>query len=190
MRVLNLNHLIPLLLAAAAVLPAANATEAVSPSVQQGYTLITKRSYSQAIAVLNQAVRLNPRDAAARRYLAVALNQTGNSNKAAQQMELVIRLEPGNASDCALLGDMYLLCGDFASAVARYKAGILLSPDSPQCRCGLATAYAAAGDCANAKAACIDGLKVCRDVVARKRFVQILADMGPAKQTVAPDDRG
>ncbi|MBY0546999.1 MAG: tetratricopeptide repeat protein [Candidatus Obscuribacterales bacterium] len=190
MHVRKLNNLLPLLMAAAAVIPAANATEVISPAVHQGYTLITQRSYVQAIAVLNRAVRLNPSDAAARRYLAVALNQTGNSIKAAQQMELVIRLEPGIASDCALIGDMYLLCGETARAVTRYKEGILLSPESAHCRCGLAAAYAAAGDCANARATCIDGLKICRDAAARKRLAQILGDTGPARQTVAPDARG
>lgn len=189
MRVLKLNKLL-LLLLSCAIAQSVQASEVVSPSVQQGYDLIVKRAYSKAIVVLSDAVRLNPGDASARRYLAVALNQTGNSAKAVQQMELVIRLEPGKASDCAMLGEMYLLCGESTRAIARYKEGISFSPDSAQCRSGLATAYVAAGDGVRAKATCLEGLKVCRDVVARKRFAQILAELDASKQTAAPDARG
>ncbi len=167
------------------------AADSPSPAVLQGYEFLTKRSYSQAISVLSGAVRANPRDVMARRYLGVALHQSGMSGAGAQQLEMVVRLEPGNANDLALLADMYLLSGEHSRAISTFKGCLSLSPANEQARCGLARAYYGAGDSANARNACIDGLKTCRNSGARKQLVRILGDLRTEeRQTIEADSRG
>lgn len=162
-----------------------------SASVLQGYDLLAKHSYSQAISVLTGAVRANPRDAMARRYLGIALHHAGNSTSGAQQMEIAIRLEPGNANDLAALAEMYLLSGEHIKAISSYRSCLTMAPANEQARCGLAKAYYGAGDAANARSTCIDGLRCCRNSNTRKQLSRILGNLRDSERpAVEADARG
>lgn len=166
----------------------ANAGEPPSAVLADGYTLLTHKSYTRAIPVLVKALRINPRDVGARRYLAYAFHKIGMSTIAAKQMEIVICSDPGNANDRAAVGVMYLLSGESLRAIEAFKHCLVIDACHEQARYGLARAYLSAGDSVHANSVCMDALRGRGREKMRKPYLQILNYTRTSIRTV--DARG
>lgn len=68
------------------------------------------RKWHDALRHLAEAVRLTPKDAAAHRAYAIALSRAGMMDEAVKELEICVKLEPGNAEHAKLLASMKNLC--------------------------------------------------------------------------------
>lgn len=142
--------------------------------VEKGCDQINNGNYSSAIVTLSQAVRSNPSDLDARRYLCSALLKNGNAKAASQQLEAIIKFAPGNNSDLCMLGEAYVQCGESQNAVSTYKQAVRNAPASSQARRGLARALVAAGDFVTAKSVISETLRTSSDAQLRNDCIELL----------------
>ena len=140
---------------ATAQAPAATPTTVAAPTtaaaptgaspLQIGYQMLALGDYPKAIRVLLAALRSNPNDVAARRYLAHALVRSGSNSMAVEQFGVVEQLQPLEATDQAALGDAQRSLGNLKAAVAAYTKAVESDPQLEVGWAGLARTYAAAG---------------------------------------------
>lgn len=159
--------------------------------VRQGYDLLSKGSYSQAVTTLTNAVRTDPQNILARKYLAIAMHRAGMPGQAAQQMEVVVQKEPENVTNLVQLADMLRCNGAHARAIIYFKKGLTLSPGNGEAMCGLVKAYMGAGDNTTALSVCRSGLRNSRDPQTRKELTRLMQELGQNNGSKTnPDTRG
>lgn len=162
-----------LLLAIFAQSPVMAESVAGSP-LQKGYEQLKCKDYSAALTSFNQAVRDNPSDLQARRYLAVALTRSGKPEAAVNQMEMIIRIDPGHAQDLIALADAYFLLGKTKQAVIYYQRTLQLEPKMDIAYVGLAQAYLSLNENSKANLACTNGLNASTDAKVRNQLKSIM----------------
>ena len=162
------------LLLATALSHSVNAQSVGSPLLQKGCEQLSRGNYSLAISTLTQAVRSNPSDLNARRYLCAALLRNGMAKAASQQMEVLVKFAPGNASDLGLLADCYMQCGETQLALERYKQAYTADSSNWNVKHGLAKALVATGDKKAARIVIVDILRTNPDARMRSECMQML----------------
>lgn len=106
-----------------------------------------------AIAAFNRVIRFNPRDAAARYDLGVALRGMERLEEATAQYYAVIGLQADFASAHMSLGNALLEAGDAAAAAASLRRAAALVPAAPEIYYNLGNVRHTAGDFSGALAA-------------------------------------
>lgn len=106
-----------------------------------------------AIAAFNRVIRFNPKDAAARYDLGVALRGMERLEEATAQYYAVIGLQPDFASAHMSLGNALLEAGDAAAAAASLRRAAALVPAAPEIYYNLGNVRHTAGDFSGALAA-------------------------------------
>lgn len=160
--------------------------------LQKGYDQLRRKEYSNAATTFSQAVRNNPQDLQARRYLAAALTRSGQSKAAAQQLQMITQNDPGKAYDQAALGEAYLLWGKTKLAVTSYNEALKLDPSLDSARLGLAQSLLALNQTTKAKQVCLEGLRITASSSLRLQFKDVLGrikqlESGPnAESTLKP----
>src|SRR4051812_6886790 len=96
--------------------------------VQQGYAQMRAGNPGNAMQTLTQAVRLNPTNVEARRYLGVAMIQCGLNANAVEQLDYVVRSANPLAIDYGYLGQAQSLCGKLDMALGSYQQAVKLDP--------------------------------------------------------------
>jgi tetratricopeptide (TPR) repeat protein len=101
---------------------------------------------------LQQAVRLNPKSAAARTNFAASLIHSGNLQEAEEQLKKAVVLEPRNFDANHNLGEVYVRTGKLSQAVPFLKQAQAIDTSSYENGYDLALAYLSTGKPALAKA--------------------------------------
>lgn len=104
-------------------LPPAQAQD-VSSFLRDGYAALQKGSYLQAESTLRKAVKLDPRNAAARRYLSVAMVATGDASNAMTQVYAAQSIDGVQANDWILLGNAHFALSETEEARKAYISGL------------------------------------------------------------------
>ncbi len=89
-------------------------------------------AFDLSIPLLEQAVRLAPRHAEARRALVVALQEVGRGREALTHVREAIRLDPGEPADQAFdLANALEAAGDLEGAAGQFRHTIAIDADQP-----------------------------------------------------------
>jgi len=102
--------------------------------------------YAQAIAPLQEALRLEPNYDSAAFALGRAYTDLEQYKNALEPFQRAVRLKPNDPDYQCRLGDANLLLGDYPSAVAALQQATRLKPDYAECHSLLGLAYVAAGN--------------------------------------------
>ncbi|MDR3612726.1 MAG: tetratricopeptide repeat protein [Candidatus Obscuribacterales bacterium] len=127
--------------------------------ISAGYKQLSKGNNERATALLAKAVRLNPNDANARRYLAHALMANGDTDNAIAMLKAIVAINPDNTADSIALGEQLVKSGRVEDAIDTYSKTLTADKHNIKARCALARAYMSAGFKQKAKDVCEDGIK-------------------------------
>jgi Flp pilus assembly protein TadD len=111
-----------------------------------GAVLIDKGRWAEAAEVLEQAVRLGPRNAKAHQNLSGALLRTGRTDAALEAARKVVELRPNAASAHLHLGIVLETRGDRAAAAGAVDRAAALAPDDAQIWAQRGQIYVRLGD--------------------------------------------
>src|SRR5437773_5548992 len=89
---------------------------------RQGVAYLDQHNLARALDEFRSAVRLNPRDAASRDYLGVALAESGQPDQAVVEFQKSIDLSDSFAPPHFHLGLAYDRMGRSSDAIAEYEA--------------------------------------------------------------------
>ncbi|HEY9718523.1 MAG TPA: tetratricopeptide repeat protein [Trichormus sp.] len=142
-----------------------------SPEMQEGYRLMVNGDAAGAINQFTLAVRKNPNNVEARRYLAHALASVGRTADVIAQLQLISsRLTP---SDGVMLTAAYEQTGNKRGAAMLFQRLTRANPSLSLMRLDLAKIYAASGDTVLLKAACEQGMHMALTEHQRDEFNQL-----------------
>lgn len=145
-----------------------------NPQVARAYAQLASGDARQAILILMQVLQTNPKDTQARRYLAAALIRANQSQEGLQQIQYVIKMEPGQESDQITLGEAYYSCGNYNEAIACLQKVVSQNPYSDAARIDLINAYMANRQLTYANQTCLEGLHAARTLQARNHYYRLL----------------
>jgi tetratricopeptide (TPR) repeat protein len=114
------------------------------------WELIAKGDRQQAVALLHDIVRRDPRNADARLLLGSVLMEQGVRAESLAQLGEAVRLRPKSAEAQNALGEAYSLFGDSRSAQPAFERAVALDPAFAQAHVNLASALLQAGDSGHA----------------------------------------
>ncbi|HEY9677327.1 MAG TPA: tetratricopeptide repeat protein [Drouetiella sp.] len=141
---------------------------------RKGYDLVQSGSYEAASVVLKNAVRANPNDLNARRYLIYALTQNGNCLDASAQLKSLAKAGSLTAVDYYLSGNNDKQQGNTDNALKQYRAALTLDPDMVAAKAGIIELFILASDFQGATFLCKDCLAHARNDAERKYFSQLM----------------
>jgi Flp pilus assembly protein TadD len=101
---------------------------------------------ADSIAQLEEAIREQPKYAAAHYNLGLRLAAKGEIDKAIEHFEQAVAIQPYYAGAWNGLGNAFLRKGDAAEAARDYERSLALEPESPSTLNGLAWIYATSPD--------------------------------------------
>ena len=87
--------------------------------------------YSKAVAAAEDAISLSPNSPEIRVQYAIALKNTGDEAETERQLLTAVELDPAYADPLVLLGELYRLNGDAATALGYYERVKVLDPSYP-----------------------------------------------------------
>ena len=90
---------------------------------------ISEQRFDQATALLDAAVKLAPADANLQLEDGIAWFRKGDTNKAAELMQSVLRAHPDNARAHNALGRLYLFNGDSDASIGELQKAVALQDD-------------------------------------------------------------
>lgn len=94
----------------------------------EGETCLAHGEYNKAIADFNEAIRLDPHNAAAYLDRGLAYEDECQWREAINDYTIAIRLDPGNAVAFLCRGNAYFGRDDFDRAISDYSEAIRLNP--------------------------------------------------------------
>jgi len=134
-------------------LPAAQA-QGIDALLNDGYSALQKGTYVKAQALLRQAVKCDPRSSSARRYLAVAMVQSGDNNGALSQIQAAQTIDGVQPTDHLILGKVHFELSDLQSSKKAYAAGLKSTQTFCPSALGLIRAYISCGELKEASNLC------------------------------------
>jgi tetratricopeptide (TPR) repeat protein len=120
--------------------------------VEDAWQLLAKGQRPQAIRLLQEIIRSNPRDADARLLLGSVLQEEGDRNGAITQLTAAVRLRPNSAEAQNALGEAFHVFGDDESAHPLFEKAVALDPAMAPAQLNLGAILAKNGDLAPAAA--------------------------------------
>ena len=102
--------------------------------------------FDAAIADLEQALRLDPRNAEHHHYMGHALAETKRPAEAIQHLQEAVRLDPGHVAAHAELGRVYMTVGAVDEAERAFRAALVASPSYDRAHLYLGSVLAVRGD--------------------------------------------
>jgi tetratricopeptide (TPR) repeat protein len=125
--------------------------------VQQGYAQLRAGHADTAIEIFTAALKANPNEVMARRYLAYAFNTKGNFKATIQQIGALQRLTPLTVDDKVVLGKAYYRNNNNAEAIQLLSPILGEYPTMDEARMTIANAYINLGRTQEALLLCQDG---------------------------------
>ncbi len=108
--------------------PAAPAARTAQQAFEEGTRFMKAKRYREAVAALQEAVRLRPDFAEAHSNLGYSLRNDGELDRAIASYQEAIRLKPNLAEAHEYLGVAYLMKGDKQAAMEEYQILQQLNP--------------------------------------------------------------
>jgi Flp pilus assembly protein TadD len=108
---------------------------------EQGLAYRKQEKFSEAIAALQKAVELDPKDAGGRVILGWTLHLAGKEAEAATSLWSAIFLKPRTVEAFNALGIVYLVQGNLPQSVIVHSWAALLKPDNEIAHYNLSLAY-------------------------------------------------
>lgn len=171
--------------------PALANAEQDSRLVQQGYTQLMGGKAADAVKTLTQAIRVNPANMDARRYLGAALLQTGMPERAVDQLKALMQSPKALPTDANLLGQAYLQMQRYDLAIAAFNQVLKVDLVNDTAHSGLIDCYVASGKEAMARSICAHGLQVARTAASRQKFQNKLNSLAePTPTPTTPNSSG
>jgi Flp pilus assembly protein TadD len=144
-----------------------------------GGTLLLKKDFAGAVAANKESVRLDPDNAAYRRYLAFALASAGDTDAAVTAYREAIRLEPKVTASHYNLGTLLLTNDDLPGAAAAFQEAIRLEPKLVPAHNNLGLALRGTGDLDGAAAAHREAIRLePKNSAAHNNLGLVLQDRG------------
>lgn len=112
----------------------------------KGYVDVYRREYQSALAEAELAISMAPNFADGYGLLATVLNFSGQPQRAAQEMEKAMRLNPRHPSIYKLMyGEMLFNLNDYDGAISHFQQVLLINPENEEARLWLVAALAHTG---------------------------------------------
>jgi tetratricopeptide (TPR) repeat protein len=124
----------------------------VSARVGIAQTHMLHAQPDSAIAELNRAIATDPRSSDATYTLALVYLDTGDLARETEMLQRTVSIDPGHSAAYARIGDIQLMSGRYAEAIAAFKAALLGRMPVEHVHSKLANAYHALGDMVSAEA--------------------------------------
>jgi Flp pilus assembly protein TadD len=153
------------------------AAESAASLVQRGVDQIARGNYDQAVITFSKAVKSDPSDLQARRYLCTAMLKNGQAAAAAQQLEMITKFAPGNNSDMNLLAESYLHCGEWEKSAECFKKALRTDPTDATAKYGLCRTMLAVGDVSGARDLALHTIRSTSNQKIRTGCSQILSQI-------------
>ena len=115
-----------------------------------GRALANAGRTSEAIAELNEALRLNSQSADVHDELGSVFRQQGKLPEAIDQYQTGLTIDPASAATCNDLGNAYKQAGQIGQAEEMYRRALQLKPEFPEAHNNLGTLLAKSGKYAEA----------------------------------------
>ena len=114
--------------------------------VDAAWALLAKGRRPEAIRLLNDIIKNNPRDADARLLLGSVLQEEGDRDGSIAQLSEAVRLRPRSAEAENALGEAFNAFGDAKAARDPFEKAVALSPRFAQAHVNLASVLLQAGE--------------------------------------------
>lgn len=96
---------------------------------QLGNLSISEEQFDQATSLLDEAVKVSPKDAALQVEDGIAWFRKGETKKASEVIQSALNTDPENARAHNVLGRIYLFNGDFDASIAELQKAVALQDD-------------------------------------------------------------
>lgn len=146
--------------------------------IVKGYQLIRSGDATRAVVILRAAVRAQPQNVSARRYLAYALLACGKGVDAADQFELISGMHGLLPEDLLSFARALEQAGYIHKALGRYEDYVFLRPDDVSARLALVNAYERDGQPAKAWETAREGMRRCKDPADIERYREVMPEDG------------
>jgi tetratricopeptide (TPR) repeat protein len=143
--------------------------------LHQGYTLLQAGSPSTAVQALSMAVRIEPRHAMSRRYLAYALSQSGNYPAASQQFAILGRLQKLEVHDLLVYSKALLVTKSYPDSIKVCLILLNTDPSHFEGRKTLSQAYLEMGQFSLATTVANDGIRYAKSESEKEAYRAILS---------------
>ncbi len=124
------------LLVSAGVLLAQPAAKPAA-SVAAARSLLERGARAQAVRMLDESIRTNPRDGEARLLLGIVLDEDGQGEKAVEQLMEAVRLLPSSAEAHNALGEAFNNLNALGPARGEFERAVQLNPGMAQAHVNL-----------------------------------------------------
>lgn len=114
--------------------------------LDRAWSLVAKGQRDQAIRLLREVIKNNPRDADARLLLGSILQEKGDGSESIAQLTEAVRLRPKSAEAQDALGEAYNTFGDTKAARGAFEKAVALNPGFPQAQTDLGLTLVEAGE--------------------------------------------
>ena len=121
---------------------------------QRGLAYLKNGDAASAAIYLTQAVRLNPSDLAARRYLCQAWLKLNLPDRVISQIQMIQKVDPGKPADAIILGDALYDSGKIPQAQQAYQQALTLDNKCELGYVGMIKVYMQAGSNEKAEQVC------------------------------------
>jgi tetratricopeptide (TPR) repeat protein len=142
----------------------------------RGYQLLKSGRPAEAVIALNTAVRSQPQNDSARKYLAYALLSAGRPADAASQFQVLSRSHALLPDDLLQFGKALEGAGDIRGAISKYEDSVFLRPSDGHGRRALVEAYQRTGQTDKVIATARDGVRLSREAADRQQFMQTVME--------------
>ncbi len=116
------------------------------PPLESAWDLIAKGQRPQAVAILRNIIKSDPRNADARLLLGSVLMEDGDRTESLSQLNEAVRLRPKSAEGHNALGEAHNTFGDTKSAQTEFERAVALNPAFAQGHVNLAAALLQLGE--------------------------------------------
>ncbi len=151
---------LPRRLRASLVIVCAGVALAQKPAIEGAWRLLAQGKRDQAVTLLREVIRANPRNADAHLLLGSVLMDAGQRDESIAQLREGVRLEPESAEAHNALGEAYNAFGDPTSAEPEFERAVELDPRHAQAQVNLGAALLQQGKGAAAAPHLDEGIRL------------------------------
>lgn len=138
--------------------------------VTAGVSALQAKDTVSAVDILTKAVKANPDDPQARKYLAYAQLSAGDLENASRQFQAWSYLQPVPASEMWLFGKKMMSAGKYGEAARVFGELVKADPSNSTARIQLIKSCALAGESERAQTLCREAMTSARDHAEYQRY--------------------